>query len=121
MNYHELPSTEDIHKISQFSRLSSTDVVIFILELRTYKPRQDLNLDEKYLRQKVVDVQCHMVPITVARILKTLLHKHGPDLFGGGWRWQLGLSREMKSVITTLLCVVIDRIYNTKIGVLALL
>ncbi|PON98108.1 Zinc finger, RING/FYVE/PHD-type [Trema orientale] len=112
---HELPSTEDIHKITQFSRLSSTDVIIFILELRTYKSRQGLHLDEKYLRQKVVDVEGCMVPITVARILKTLLHKHGSDLFGGGWRWQLGLSREMKSVITTLLCVVIDRIYNTNI------
>ncbi|PON98111.1 C1-like [Trema orientale] len=106
---HELPSTEDIEKINQFPRFGESDASNFFLELRVYRPKEGLKLDEKYLRQKVVDVQGHIVPVTVAPILKTLLHKHGSDLFCGL------LTREMKSVIATLLCVVIDRIYNTNI------
>ncbi|PON98105.1 hypothetical protein TorRG33x02_061790 [Trema orientale] len=109
---HELPSIEDINRINQFFRFGSTDFLNFILELRYYTPKEGLKLDERYLRQKVADVEGYMVPITVAPILKTLLHKHGSDLFGGG---HASLTCGMKSVTATLLCVVIDRIYNTNI------
>ncbi|PON98112.1 C1-like [Trema orientale] len=110
--HHELPSIEDIGKINQFSAFGATDLSNFIMELQFFRPRKGLKLDEKYLRQKVVDVHGYMVPITVAPILKTMLHKHESSLFGCGYT---SLTRGMKSVTATLQCVAIDRMYKTKI------
>ncbi|PON98113.1 hypothetical protein TorRG33x02_061870 [Trema orientale] len=109
----ELRSIEDIEKINQFPRFGVTDLANLIMELRLYSPRKGLKLDEKYLRQKVVDVEGYMVPITVAPILKALVHKYDQlNLFGGG---HTRLTNAMKSVIATLYCVVIDKMCKTKI------
>ena len=110
---HELRSTEDIDKINQSSRFGLRDYASFINELVYYRPREGLKLDEKYLRQKVVNFEGYLVPITLAPVLETLLHKNlASDLFGSGLS---SLTHPMKSVIATLLCVVIDRMWKTKI------
>ncbi|KAF4357547.1 hypothetical protein G4B88_026926 [Cannabis sativa] len=47
-----------------------------VLHTTLGEPKEGLKLDEKYLRQKVVDIKGYKVPLTLAHILKTLLHRY---------------------------------------------
>ncbi|XP_062079872.1 uncharacterized protein LOC133784592 [Humulus lupulus] len=110
---HQLRSIENIYKINQFPSFGSDDFKSFFWELLCYRPREGLKLDEKYLRQKVVDIKGYKVPVTLAPILNTLLHQYTEsDLFGARVSsWTPG----MKSVLATMFCVVCDQMCRTKI------
>lgn len=101
---------EDIDRTRRLFHISYSDLSLLGDELDNFTVEEDLlKLDEKYLRQKVEDVGGYMVPKTLAPILKTSLRKYG-DLGG-----RKSLSREMKSVTSTLLCIVIDKMCKTKV------
>ncbi|XP_062079370.1 uncharacterized protein LOC133783747 [Humulus lupulus] len=109
---HQLRSIENIYKINHFPSFGSEDFKSLFWELLYYRPREGLKLDEKYLRQKIVDIKGYKVPVTLASILNTLLHQYTEsDLFGPRVSsWTPG----MKSVLATMFCVVCDQMCRTK-------
>ncbi|KAF4357546.1 hypothetical protein G4B88_026925 [Cannabis sativa] len=107
-------SIEKIYQINHFPSFTSNDYQNFFSELLLYRPKEGLKLDEKYLRQKVVDIKGYKVPLTLAHILKTLLHQYTEsDLFGESvWNWTPGI----KSVFATTFCMVCDQMCRTNIN-----
>ncbi|KAM6554990.1 hypothetical protein CsatB_015752 [Cannabis sativa] len=107
-------SIEKIYQINHFPSFTSNDFYNFFIELLCYRPKEGLKLDEKYLRQKVVDIKGYKVPLTLAHILKTLLHRYTEsDLFGESvWNWTPGI----KSVFGTTFCMVCDQMCRTNIN-----
>ncbi|EXB40980.1 hypothetical protein L484_020715 [Morus notabilis] len=119
-------SIEDIDRIKQFFYFERKNIFrriferfremddfeMFLEELRYFTPEEGLLklLDDKYLRQKVEDVDGYMVPNTLAPILKTLLGKYGKDLVG-----RENLTSAMKSIASTMLCIVVDKMCNTSV------
>uniref|UniRef100_A0A803QA47 Uncharacterized protein n=1 Tax=Cannabis sativa TaxID=3483 RepID=A0A803QA47_CANSA len=97
-------SIEKIYQINHFPSFTSNHFKNFFWELLFYRPKEGLKLDEKYLRQKVVDIKGYKVPLTLAHILNTLLHRYTEsDLFGESvWNWTPGI----KSVFATTFCMV---------------
>ncbi|EXB89652.1 hypothetical protein L484_018755 [Morus notabilis] len=109
-------SNEDVDKLVQFFLLnakSDDDFQNFDNELWYFTPEEEGGLlkllEDKYLRQEVVDVDGYMVPKRLAPVLKAFLHKYG-DLRG-----EKSLSSAMKSITSTLLCTVFDRMCRTKV------
>ena len=74
---HKGISVDDIGRIQQFFTFGSDELVNFRHELQFFTPSEGLKIDDKYLRQKVEDVDGYLVPKTLVPILKTLLHKYG--------------------------------------------
>ncbi|XP_062073477.1 uncharacterized protein LOC133777757 [Humulus lupulus] len=110
---HDLLSIEDIYKIHRVSRFDEAEFENFWRELIFNNALNNLKFDDKYLRQKVVDVEGYKVPITLVPILKTLLHKYEEsDLFGSR---VLSSTPARKSVFATLFCIVCDGMCKTKI------
>ncbi|KAM6554991.1 hypothetical protein CsatB_015753 [Cannabis sativa] len=107
-------SIEKIYQINHFPSFTSIDFNNFFIELVSYRPKEGLKLDEKYLRQKVVDIKGYKVPLTLAHILNTLLHRYTEsDLFGESvWNWTPGI----KSVFATTFCMVCDQMCRTNIN-----
>ncbi|XP_060974308.1 uncharacterized protein LOC115695540 [Cannabis sativa] len=107
-------SIEKIYQINHFPSFTSDDFKNFFWELVCYRPKEGLKLDEKYLRQKVVDIKGYKVPLTLAHILNTLLHRYTEsDLFGESvWNWTPGI----KSVFATTFCMVCDQMCRTNIN-----
>ncbi|KAM6581714.1 hypothetical protein CsatA_005488 [Cannabis sativa] len=107
-------SIEKIYQINHFPSFTSIDFNNFFFELVCYRPKEGLKLDEKYLRKKVVDIKGYKVPLTLAHILKTLLHQYtNSDLFGESvWNWTPGI----KSVFGTTFCMVCDQMCRTNIN-----
>ncbi|KAF4363345.1 hypothetical protein G4B88_002092 [Cannabis sativa] len=107
-------SIEKIYQINHFPSFTSNDYQNFFSELLLYRPKEGLKLDEKYLRQKVVDIKGYKVPLTLAHILNTLLHQYTEsDLFGESvWNWTPGI----KSVFATTFCMVCDQMCRTNIN-----
>lgn len=119
-------SIEDIDRIKQFFYFERKNIIMrffqrfremddfemFLEELRYFTPEEGLLklLDDKYLRQKVEDVDGYMVPNTLAPILVTLLGKYGKDLVG-----KENLTSAMKSIASTMLCIVVDKMCNTSV------
>ncbi|KAM6554681.1 hypothetical protein CsatB_015443 [Cannabis sativa] len=107
--FDELGSLENFNK---FKELLQSDYDQFLNELFYYTSEEGLKVeDEKYLRQEVVEVVegKYMVPNTLAPILTTFIRKYG-DLDR-----QSRLTIGMRSVISTLLCTVIDKMCRTKL------
>ncbi|KAM6554680.1 hypothetical protein CsatB_015442 [Cannabis sativa] len=107
--FDELGSLENFNK---FKELLQSDHDSFSNELFWYTSEEGLKVeDEKYLRQEVVEVVegKYMVPNTLAPILTTFIRKYG-DLDR-----QSRLTIGMRSVISTLLCIVIDKMCRTKL------
>ncbi|GMN57952.1 hypothetical protein TIFTF001_027059 [Ficus carica] len=101
---------EDIDRTQRLFHINYEDLGMFGGELACFAVEEGLlKLDEKYLRQKVEDVGGYMVPKTLAPILKTSLRKYG-DLSG-----YESLTPAMKSVTSTLLCIVIDKMCKIKV------
>uniref|UniRef100_A0A803QFM2 Uncharacterized protein n=1 Tax=Cannabis sativa TaxID=3483 RepID=A0A803QFM2_CANSA len=109
---HQLFSIETIYNINEFPSFNSVDFWNFYWELRYYKHKSGMKLDDKYLGQKVVDINGYKVPITLAHILNTLLHYYTEsDLFGARVaNWTPGI----KSVFATIFCIVCDQMCRTK-------
>ncbi|KAF4371221.1 hypothetical protein F8388_020948 [Cannabis sativa] len=107
-------SIEKIYQINHFPSFTSNHFKNFFFELLYYRPKEGLKLDEKYLRQKVVDIKGYKVPLTLAHILNTLLHRYTEsDLFGESvWNWTPGI----KSVFATTFCMVCDQMCRTNIN-----
>ncbi|KAF4357557.1 hypothetical protein G4B88_026936 [Cannabis sativa] len=107
-------SIEKIYQINHFPSFTSNHFKNFFWELLFYRPKEGLKLDEKYLRQKVVDIKGYKVPLTLAHILNTLLHRYTEsDLFGESvWNWTPGI----KSVFATTFCMVCDQMCRTNIN-----
>ncbi|KAF4375339.1 hypothetical protein G4B88_022005 [Cannabis sativa] len=107
--FDELGSLENFNKFKEFLQGGYS---YFRDELFYYTSEEGLKVeDEKYLRQEVVEVVegKYMVPNTLAPILTTFIRKYG-DLDR-----QSRLTIGMRSVISTLLCTVIDKMCRTKL------
>ncbi|XP_062079481.1 uncharacterized protein LOC133783895 isoform X1 [Humulus lupulus] len=105
--FDELRSLENFDKFKEFFQSEYDD---FWNEVYFYTSEEGFKVEEKYSRQEVVEVAGkYMVPKTLSPILKTLIQKYG-DLDG-----QSSLSSGMRSVISTLLSIVIDKMCRTKI------
>ena len=96
-------SVEDIDWIQPLFHFDSHDFRNLNEEVFYFVLSEGLKVDEKYMRQKVIEVDGYMVPNTLAPILQTLLVKHGGDLGGNP-----NLTSGMKSVAATVICAVID-------------
>ncbi|XP_062118292.1 uncharacterized protein LOC133831903 [Humulus lupulus] len=110
--FHQLGSIEDFETISEFfQKFDSLVRDDFDDELFFYTPKEGIEIEEKYLRQKVREVDGkYKVPNTLTPILKTLLDGYEGDLGEDS-----SLSPAMKSVTATLLLIVIDQMCRTKI------
>ncbi|XP_062077016.1 uncharacterized protein LOC133781923 [Humulus lupulus] len=105
--FDQLGSLENFNKFKEFFQSDYDD---FWNEVHYYTSEEGFKVEGKYLRQEVVEVAGkYMVPKTLAPILKTFIHKYG-DLDG-----QSSLSSGMRSVISTLLSIVIDKMCRTKV------
>ncbi|PON86288.1 Protein kinase C-like phorbol ester/diacylglycerol-binding domain containing protein [Trema orientale] len=102
--------TEDISRgIHDFFSFDGWSLIGFVWELENFTAAEGLKLDEVYLGTKIEDVSGYMVPRPLAPILRTLIHKYGN--LGG----RPDLTQEMKSVASTLLCTVIEKMGRTKV------
>ncbi|XP_030509773.2 uncharacterized protein LOC115724597 isoform X2 [Cannabis sativa] len=109
--FDELGSLENFKKFKEFLQ---SDYDLFWRELIWYTSEEGLKVeDEKYLRQEVVEVAegKYMVPKTLAPILTTFILKYGDVDHGKSHLTSIG----MRSVIPTLLCIVIDKMCRTKL------
>ncbi|KAF4375363.1 hypothetical protein F8388_024022 [Cannabis sativa] len=109
--FDELGSLENFNKFKEFLQ---SDYDLFWRELIWYTSEEGLKVeDEKYLRQEVVEVAegKYMVPKTLAPILTTFILKYGDVDHGKSHLTSIG----MRSVIPTLLCIVIDKMCRTKL------
>ncbi|PON98336.1 43kDa postsynaptic protein [Trema orientale] len=119
--FDELGSIDDFDRLKQFLQIDIDSIDNLSKEIRFYRGEEGgLKVEEKYLRQEVVEVSDIinrgnykvMIPKTLAPIFKTLLLKHGhhDDLRG-----RSGLTDGMRSVGSTLLSIVIDKMCRTKV------
>ncbi|XP_062079361.1 uncharacterized protein LOC133783738 [Humulus lupulus] len=107
--FHQLGSIEDFDTMKEFFQEFGSLITDFNNELYYYNAEEGLKIDEKYLRQEVIEVDGkYKVPKTLAPILKTLIDKYG-DLGGDS-----SLTPQMKSVTITVLLIVIDKMCRTK-------
>ncbi|GMN58284.1 hypothetical protein TIFTF001_027383 [Ficus carica] len=103
-------SISDIDRIQQFFSLERGNVYdCLCLELLYFTPDEGIKINDKYLRQKVENVDGYMVPKTLAPILKTFIRKNNGDL-----GMEESLTAQMKSIAATLVCIVIDEMCKTK-------
>ncbi|GMN69892.1 hypothetical protein TIFTF001_038936 [Ficus carica] len=99
-------SVVDIERIQQIFCLDrGVDYDSFCWELLYFTPDQCLKIDDKFLRQKVENVEGYKIPKTLAPILKTFICKNNGDL-----GMEESLTPQMKSIAATLVCIAIDRI-----------
>ncbi|GMN58283.1 hypothetical protein TIFTF001_027381 [Ficus carica] len=103
-------SIADIDRIQQYFSLErGNDYDFFCSELLTFTPDEGIKINDKYLRQKVENVDGYMVPKTLAPVLKTFIRKNNGDL-----GMKESLTPPMKSIAATLVCIVIDDMCRTK-------
>lgn len=103
------PTTQQlVNSIKKFSPLTDRDFTELMLRLRRSNSSGKINLSSSDLGLKIVKVGDYMVPWNLAHILKELLAKRG-DISGA----ESKLSIEMKSIISYLLCGVINSMCRT--------
>ncbi|KAL5548953.1 hypothetical protein UlMin_004184 [Ulmus minor] len=102
---------EDIQRIQSLFNFGKTNFEdSYLHEFQWCIPEEGgLKLDERYLKMKVVDVMGYQVPKTLSPVLRTLLSKYGD--FGRKSK----SSPEMRSVLCTFLCIVVDRMSTTMV------
>ncbi|PON98332.1 hypothetical protein TorRG33x02_059070 [Trema orientale] len=125
--FDELGSIDDFDRLKQFLQMDIDSIDNLSKEIRFYRGEVGgygegggLKIEEKYLRQELVEVSNIvnggnykvMIPKTLAPIFKTLLLKYGHD---DDFRGHLGLTDGMRSGGSTLLSIVIDKMCRTKI------
>ncbi|PON98344.1 Zinc finger, PHD-type [Trema orientale] len=119
--FDELGSIDHFDRLMQFLQIKDYTIENFSDEIWWYTGEEGgLKVKENYLRQEVVEVSDDinggnykvMIPETLAPIFKTLLLKcgHHDDLRG-----RSGLTDGMRSVGSTLLSIVIDKMCRTKV------
>ena len=90
-------SLVDIERIQQYFCLDDDEFAYFCLELVFFTPEEGIKIDDKYLRQKVENVDGYKVPKTLAPILKAFIRKNDGDL-----GMKESLTPQMKSIAATL-------------------
>ncbi|KAF4356188.1 hypothetical protein G4B88_015377 [Cannabis sativa] len=107
--FDDLDSIENFDNYKEFFQ-SDYDYSNFRMEVLYYTAIEGLKIDDQYLRQEVVAVDGkYLVPNTLAPIFKTFLLKYGDDCNSST------SSTGLKSVASTLLSIVIDKMCKTKV------
>lgn len=105
MQMDQLKISKDSHILPSFRDIA---------ELGSFYPTEGLMklLHDKFLRQQLENVGGYVVPRTLAPVLGTLLRNY-QDLGRGEWFSYSNITPTMKSVVVTLVCIVIERICKT--------
>ncbi|GMN58285.1 hypothetical protein TIFTF001_027382 [Ficus carica] len=103
-------SLVDIERIQQYFCLHDDEFKNFCWELLCFTPEEGMKIDDKYLRQKVENVDGYKVPKTLAPILKAFIRKNNGHL-----GMKESLTPQMKSIAATLVCIVVDEMCRTKV------
>ncbi|PON60278.1 Zinc finger, RING/FYVE/PHD-type [Trema orientale] len=103
---------EDVNRILELSCFTNVEFKKFFDELRAYfnHNQRRLELNSSDLRLKIKLVKGYKVPFTLAPVLKTLLGNCG-DV--SSWSES---TKEWKSIVYYILCLVLKRMSITKVG-----